>query len=128
MRISDWISDVCSSDLHRRLGTHHRPQHHHDRRTRSLRARLPTDLSMGMAHHHAGHSHGSDNERRVLWALLLTASFMMVEVVGGLISGSLALLADAAHMLTDARSEEHTSELQSLMRNSYAVFRLKKKK
>src|SRR3546814_3321915 len=57
---------------------------------------------MGMAHHHAGHSHGSDNERRVLWALLLTASFMMVEVVGGLISGSLALLADAAHMLTDA--------------------------
>src|SRR3546814_16376622 len=102
MRISDWISDVCSSDLHRRLGTHHRPQHHHDRRTRSLRARLPTDLSMGMAHHHAGHSHGSDNERRVLWALLLTASFMMVEVVGGLISGSLGLLADAAHMLTDA--------------------------
>src|SRR3546814_16512291 len=57
---------------------------------------------MGMAHHHAGHSHGSDNERRGLWALLLTASFMMVEVVGVLISGSLALLADAAHLLTDA--------------------------
>jgi len=63
-----------------------------------------------MAHHHAGrsgghdhaHDHGSDNEQRVLWALLLTAGFMAVEVAGGLISGSLALLADAAHMLTDA--------------------------
>jgi len=67
-----------------------------------------------MAHHHAGHStsqghvqghkhsHGGDSERRVLWAFILTAGFMGVEVVGGLISGSLALLADAAHMLTDA--------------------------
>lgn len=55
-----------------------------------------------MAHDHAGHSHGSDNERRVLWALVLTAGFMAVEIAGGLISGSLALLADAAHMLADA--------------------------
>ena len=55
-----------------------------------------------MARH--DHGHGSDNERRVLWALLLTAGFMAVEVAGGLISGSLALLADAAHMLTDAAS------------------------
>lgn len=53
-------------------------------------------------HSHQGHAHGSDNETRVLWALLLTAGFMAVEVAGGLISGSLALLADAAHMLTDA--------------------------
>lgn len=52
--------------------------------------------------HGPGHAHGSDNERRVLLALVLTASFMAVEVAGGLISGSLALLADAAHMLTDA--------------------------
>src|SRR3546814_6870734 len=45
--------------------------------------------------------------------------------------GSAHALADgAAHGedATDARSEEHTSELQSLMRNSYAVFCLKKKK
>src|SRR3546814_49783 len=138
--------------------------------------------------HRHGHGHGEgsqghDNERRVLWALLLTGGFMAVEVAGGLISGSLALLADAAHMLTDTaalalawitfriarrpadpkrsygynrgqvlaafvngallivivagiaveavqrllRSEEHTSELQSLMRISYAVFCLKKK-
>lgn len=34
-------------------------------------------------------------------ALVLTATFMLVEVVGGIISGSLALLADAGHMLTD---------------------------
>ncbi|MBL6752599.1 MAG: cation transporter [Nevskia sp.] len=62
----------------------------------------------GRAHGH-GHSHdhrhyGSGNERRLIWALALTAGFMLVEVAGGLISGSLALLADAAHMLTDAAS------------------------
>jgi len=34
-------------------------------------------------------------------ALILTATFMLVEIVGGIISGSLALLADAGHMLTD---------------------------
>jgi len=39
--------------------------------------------------------------RRVTIALVLTATFMVVEVVGGVISGSLALLADAGHMLTD---------------------------
>ncbi len=54
---------------------------------------------MGRGH---AHGHGMDSERRVLWALLLTAGFMGAEVVGGLLSGSLALLADAAHMLTDA--------------------------
>ncbi len=41
------------------------------------------------------------NQRRVTIALILTAAFMVVEVVGGIISGSLALLADAGHMLTD---------------------------
>lgn len=47
------------------------------------------------------HAHDSSNMRRVLLALLLTGSFMIVEVVGGILSGSLALLADAGHMLTD---------------------------
>jgi cobalt-zinc-cadmium efflux system protein len=37
----------------------------------------------------------------MLWAMLLTASFTLAEVVAGLLSGSLALLADAGHMLTD---------------------------
>ncbi|MGI9271533.1 MAG: cation diffusion facilitator family transporter [Woeseiaceae bacterium] len=39
--------------------------------------------------------------RRVLIALVLTGTFMVVEVIGGILSGSLALLADAGHMLTD---------------------------
>ena len=39
--------------------------------------------------------------RRVTIALVLTGTFMVVEVVGGILSGSLALLADAGHMLTD---------------------------
>lgn len=41
------------------------------------------------------------NTRRVMIALVLTATFMVVEVIGGILSGSLALLADAGHMLTD---------------------------
>jgi cobalt-zinc-cadmium efflux system protein len=39
--------------------------------------------------------------RRVMVALVLTGTFMIVEVIGGILSGSLALLADAGHMLTD---------------------------
>ena len=64
----------------------------------------------GHGHEH-GHSHdhdadmtSADSRRRVAIAGLLTAAFMFAEVAGGLISGSLALLADAAHMLTDAGS------------------------
>lgn len=43
----------------------------------------------------------TDNARRVLVALWLTGGFMLAEVVGGLLTGSLALIADAGHMLTD---------------------------
>src|SRR5690606_32095433 len=57
-------------------------------------------------HDHAGHSHAptvsAGNERVVLIGFLLTAGFMVAEVVAGLLSGSLALIADAGHMLTDA--------------------------
>ncbi len=59
-----------------------------------------------MAHDH-DHSHhttphtGQDSQRRLFWAILLTGGFMVAEVVGGILSGSLALLADAGHMLTD---------------------------
>lgn len=42
------------------------------------------------------------NERKILVSFLLIFSFMLVEAVGGILSGSLALLADAGHMLTDA--------------------------
>ena len=44
------------------------------------------------------------NERRVFLAMLLTGGFMLAEVAGGLVAGSLALLADAGHMLTDCAS------------------------
>ncbi|MFV0492011.1 MAG: cation diffusion facilitator family transporter [Pseudorhodobacter sp.] len=59
-------------------------------------------------HDHDGHDHShvptvtSDNERKVLISFLLIASFMVVEVIGGFLSGSLALIADAGHMMTDA--------------------------
>ncbi|WOF74614.1 cation diffusion facilitator family transporter [Parvibaculaceae bacterium PLY_AMNH_Bact1] len=56
--------------------------------------------------HGSGHSHAPDvnrrNQRRVLAAMCLTAGFMVAEVIGGLLSGSLALIADAGHMATDA--------------------------
>ena len=47
------------------------------------------------------HAANESNLRRVMIALVLTGTFMVVEVVGGILSGSLALLADAGHMLTD---------------------------
>lgn len=59
----------------------------------------------------AGHSHAPTgdakarsspgHERRLKWALLLTGSFLVAEVVGGMLLNSLALLSDAAHMMTD---------------------------
>ncbi len=63
-------------------------------------------MNAGHTHSHphppgAGHVHSGVNERRIGWAALLTGVFMLAEVAGGLISGSLALLADAGHMLTD---------------------------
>ncbi len=45
---------------------------------------------------------GAQNRRRLLLALGVIVTFLVVEVVGGILSGSLALLADATHMLTDA--------------------------
>lgn len=50
---------------------------------------------------HPHRPEGPSGTRELLLALLITVSFMMVEVVAALISGSLALLADAGHMLTD---------------------------
>ncbi|MBY0371154.1 cation diffusion facilitator family transporter [bacterium] len=47
------------------------------------------------------HAERSNNKRQVLSVLILTSAYMGVEVVGGLLTGSLALLSDAGHMLTD---------------------------
>ena len=58
-----------------------------------------------MAHRQDSHSHApqdDSNARRLLLAFGVTAGFMVVEAIGGLVSGSLALLADAGHMLTDS--------------------------
>jgi cobalt-zinc-cadmium efflux system protein len=57
----------------------------------------------------AGHDHTSQghvhertgNERRIAVAAILTGTFMLAEIAGGAVSGSLALIADAGHMLTD---------------------------
>jgi cobalt-zinc-cadmium efflux system protein len=64
-----------------------------------------------MAHDHShlhsagqgGHSHsrGTENRRALATALAITATYTVAEVIGGLITGSLALLADAGHMLSD---------------------------
>jgi len=57
---------------------------------------------------HDGHDHAhvptvtKVNERKILISFFIIFTFMVVEAVGGVISGSLALLADAGHMLTDA--------------------------
>ena len=55
-----------------------------------------------------GHDHGikptANNERKLAIAAVLTGGFMFAEVFGGIVSGSLALIADAGHMLTDFAS------------------------
>jgi len=55
--------------------------------------------------HDHDHSHGSadtlDQRRRLIIALLLTWAFAVIEVIAGWQGGSLALLADAGHMVTD---------------------------
>ncbi|MFV0283412.1 MAG: cation diffusion facilitator family transporter [Castellaniella sp.] len=71
---------------------------------------------MSHAHSRQGHAHAHDhdhdhdhtptvtsaNERKVLISFILIFTFMVVETVGGILSGSLTLLADAGHMLTDS--------------------------
>jgi Co/Zn/Cd efflux system component len=52
-----------------------------------------------MGHH--DHEHGAGNRRALAIVLALTAGFTVVEIIGGLLTGSLALLADAGHMLSD---------------------------
>src|SRR3546814_2770820 len=83
MRISDWSSDVCSSDLHDHVVE-----------------REVLDLLRQRRHE------------------VLERTGIVVEIDED---------EAAPHVATDLRSEEHTSELQSLMRISYAVFCLKKK-
>jgi cobalt-zinc-cadmium efflux system protein len=54
------------------------------------------------AHGHGGSLDGSGTRRRLIVTLALVSTYMVAEVIGGLMSNSLALLADAGHMLSDA--------------------------
>src|SRR3546814_7658312 len=103
MRISDWSSDVCSSDLFAPTRTPPTPP----ARFTPSPARF---VSLGVA-------------LAVLCAFKLhTVSIPFSQGDPKRCGNSQALL-----QLSLSRSEEHTSELQSLMRSSYAVFCLKKK-
>src|SRR3546814_6113887 len=128
MRISDWSSDVCSSDLEavelslrQRIGAFLlqrvlRRQHMEGRRQHVRLAR----------HRDAALLHRLQQSR-------LGARAGAVDLVGHQElaehrTGNAAKGAAAALALLQHRAEEHTSELQSLMGNSYAVFCLKKNK
>lgn len=52
-------------------------------------------------HNHIGHDH-AHSKRKVMIAAIITATYMMVEIIGGLWVNSIALVADGVHMLTDA--------------------------
>src|SRR3546814_6756715 len=111
MRISDWSSDVCSSDLREDVDA-----------LQPAVARVVEHLAHGGAGDHPAHrdvdlglEHGSLEDRRF-------------QAVAGLAAAEVQADGPVAVTRAGGRSEEHTSELQSLMRISYAVFCLKKKK
>src|SRR3546814_1665680 len=124
MRISDWSSDVCSSDLGETFTLEA------DQVFKAIGQKfLPDDVAAFGIRLEGGRI-AVDAERRTsvagLWAggdCIACGEDLTVAAVE---DGKVA--AEAIHRhLTAARSEEHTSELQSLMRISYAVFCLKKK-
>ncbi|RUL51744.1 cation diffusion facilitator family transporter [Lysinibacillus antri] len=60
---------------------------------------------MGHGHDHAHHNHAHGaNKKTLLIAFFIISAFMILEVIGGLMTNSLALLSDAGHMLSDAVS------------------------
>src|SRR3546814_7918323 len=102
MRISDWSSDVCSSDL----------------AAAQVDRAVAVAVAVGLVDEAAG------AERRVRRGRGAAAC---IDAVGALVRHVGAEPAALAAAADAGRSEEHTSELQSLMRISYAVFCLKKK-
>ncbi len=72
------------------MGDSHHHSHDHDH-----------DHGHAHDHGHHDHTHGA-SESALLTALWITAGFMFAEAIGGWIAGSLALIADAAHLLADA--------------------------
>src|SRR3546814_10825330 len=107
IRISDWSSDVCSSDLPLRLRFLAR---------QGPRADCRSLASRGI---------GADGTAA---SLRYETSIARTELLRDIRAGQCVAGRSQARSDRARRSEEHTSELQSLMRNSYAVFCLKKKK
>src|SRR3546814_7844373 len=109
MRISDWSSDVCSSDLGGTIG---------DMVGAGVQPIILHELRGLVIHARRGRTSRREDHESGLAAHLHKA--------GGRLDRRQIERAGAAR--DQHRSEEHTSELQSLMRISYAVFCLKKKK
>src|SRR3546814_10130631 len=112
MRISDWSSDVCSSDLQRA----HRPAVEPP----------PVQHAIALAAQHIGDraAVGIGQQRLVRPLDRLPAE---QPVLAPLYVGGVVVHRAQLQLLGIERSEEHTSELQSLMRNSYSVLCLQKK-
>src|SRR3546814_5161213 len=120
MRISDWSSDVCSSDLHRLDALdiailRRAPGGAHAETRRAVGLGFPGRLDHRIERH----------QRLLLQAGLETHRLRAVRAILG--AGTGLDRQQRGQLHRGLRSEEHTSELQSLMRNSYAVFCLKKK-
>src|SRR3546814_9683553 len=121
MRISDWSSDVCSSDLAPRvLHKALRRRALADRAVAGAEGERPHGAALGLR---PGPHPAPGGALREADGLSRRA-----ELAGRVAPGHQGRdLASPAAQRIQARSEEHTSELQSLMRISYAVFCLKKK-
>src|SRR3546814_8309174 len=116
MRISDWSSDVCSSDLQRRevLGGGEGLEISVERHARDGTGMAPLTAST------------AGGRGRSTLGAAAPRGVHSVDVVEDRRRQGIDHQADDG-MAHPGRSEEHTSELQSLMRHSYAVFCLKKK-
>src|SRR3546814_2886955 len=118
MRISDWSSDVCSSDLAER--THPTFSSYFASRHEQVNGRVKiSQINEDCLKRFGGAFHKRFN------SLLTRVDRYYIKQKGFSIVSSYGSLITCRH---EFRSEEHTSELQSLMRISYAVFCLKKKK
>src|SRR3546814_6538216 len=115
MRISDWSSDVCSSDLYPDLDIRI------DLPAALARAAVPAFLLQPLVENAVKHGAGTVGAGDAWIAIAAREDRGQLNVV---VENSCSSSASRPGI----RSEEHTSELQSLMRISYAVFCLKKKK
>src|SRR3546814_7560447 len=133
MRISDWSSDVCSSDLRFlaiALGGAAVGEAQVDRRER-IAAADPSGQRIGRGRPAWPKADSPLAATRASAMARHGCRFDHRPRIGGQHAGRVAIAGNrrpGAAAPGRTRSEEHTSELQSLMRNSYAVFCLKKKK